>query len=530
MAEATRKGRRRKPSSSSLGALVMSRMDALHMPTEVFARRLGVSRTTVWRLLQGKTAFSNRVTLADLCRSLEFEGSERRAFVQAYERERLGHSRAHRGAKRRLAPGAGTGTDEVRPAEGATATPPARFGAFLAARIARAGLSHHQFAQAVGVAPSTLSRVLRGKIRMTHTLDVRAIAHILELDRTDRRLLGELAMDAGVIALGVSAAPPNLPFLGLERSLGRTLDDIDREVISLRERRNRGEVAVAYGEARALFSRLFDYPLPVTTMVKSPELARVKLRVGFEHCEAQAAALRWYERAVEMKRTLDRMEADVLRHFPPRELASEYGHLVNLRAPLLREQPAASHGAAGGPDESIWQFTWAFESLMPWIVEPTLKVELLRNRAHTYLLRRGDGDLARWRTDLTTAASVAAAIRGPDREAFRALVEYSWGEGYKRLAYALGLTPRQRAQHVRQAMDALAAGNAEFRTRPQWQGYSLLARIAAAQCVAWQDLDEALRQGEQLRADALRTYPALAQKVDRTMSLARQIAGTRRAP
>ncbi len=524
MAETTRKGRRRKPSSSPLGALVMSRLDALHMPTELFARRLGVSRTTVWRLLLGKTAFSNRVTLADLCRSLEFVGDERRAFVEAYERERLNHSaRARREAKRRLAPGVETGTDAMPPAEVATATPPARFGAFLAARIARAGLSHHQFAQAVGVAPSTLSRVLRGKIRMTHTLDVRVVAHALALDRTDRRILGELAVDAGVIALGVSAAPPNLPFLTLERSLGRTLDDIEREVISLRERRNRGEVAAAYGEAHALFRRLFDYPLPVTTMAKSPELARVKLRVGFEHCEAQAAALRWYERAGEMMRTLDRMEADVLRHFPPRELASEYGHLVNLRAPLLREQPAAAHGSAGGPDESIWQFTWAFESLMPWIVEPILKVELLRNRAHTYLLRQGDGDLARWRTDLTTAASVAAAIRGPEREAFRALVEYSWGEGYKRLPDMPGLTPRQRAQHVRQAMDALAAGDADFRTRMHWQGYSLLARIAAAQCVAWQDLDEALRQGEHLRADALRTYPALAQKVDRMMSSARQL-------
>ena len=502
----------------------MSRLDALHMPTELFARRLGVSRTTVWRLLQGKTAFSNRVTLADLCRSLEFTGDERRAFVEAYERERLSHSaRARREAMRRLALGVETGTDAMPLAEDVTATPPARFGAFLATRIARSGLSHHQFAQAVGIAPSTLSRVLRGKIRMTHTLDVRVVAHVLALDHTDRRILGELAVDAGVIALGVSAAPPNLPFLTLERSLGRTLDDIEREVISLRERRNRGEVAAAYGEAHALFTRLFDYPLPVTTMAQSPELARVKLRVGFEHCEAQAAALRWYERAGAMMRTLDCMEADVLRHFPPRELASEAGHLVNLRAPLLREQPAAAHGSAGGPDESIWQFTWAFESLMPWIVEPTLKVELLRNRAHTYLLRQGDGDLARWRTDLTRAASVAAAIRGPEREAFRALVEYSWGEGYKRLAYMPGLTPRQRAQHVRQAMDALAAGDVDFRTRPHWQGYSLLARIAAAQCVAWQDPDEALRQGEYLRADALRTYPALVQKVDRMMSSARQL-------
>jgi hypothetical protein len=249
--------------------------------------------------------------------------------------------------------------------------------------------------------------------------------------------------------------------------------------------------------------------------------------VGFEQCEAQAASLPWYERAATMIQTLDRMEQEVLGGFPLNQFSSERDHLINLRAPQYRSSRHADH-AALVYGEDIKELTHAIKSYQFYLYgrEPSLYVELLRNRAHLYLLSR---DQARWRKDLEAADQAAHTMSGAVGEQFRALVTYSWGEGYKRSAIAPGVSLRDRQRLSRTGIDLLQRGRDVFVRHPNWEGYALLARIAEAQCLTWLDANAALHVTAALRETAQRQYPALVQKVNRAGRLALRVAERERA-
>jgi transcriptional regulator with XRE-family HTH domain len=515
---AGRRGRDLKPPATPLGIVLTQWLAQREISASAFAQRLGVSRTTLWRLLQGRSTFTHRLRLVDFCRALGLNGPEAEDFMAACERRvAVRPFPAGPAADRGLSGGGLSGADG----------PEAGLTAFLVEQLRVRGLSRAEFARRVAVAPSTISRILGGRVRRTHRVALDAVARALGLDETQQRRLRSLALRAGLFALRPQLVAPAPRFFALEQRMGQSLDAIEQEVDELRGRRNQGEVMPVLQRIRALFAQLYDGPAPTSDLARAPELVSAMLRVGLEYCEAQAAALNWYARVPCMIRTCDRMAEEVLQHlpFPPKRFVSEYGHVINLRAPQYRNwRPISSSRPKRDAHEGIWELTWALDHLMPHLHEPTLQLELLRNRAHTYLV---SGDARNWVADLEAAQAILDRIERGERGAFQALVTYSWGEGYKRIAALpqLGREHQRRYAHV--AMERLQDAVVQF--PPEWAGYALLAKIAEAQCLMWLDPDETLRRVELLRAEAQSIYPALAAKIERTAEQAKQHRRERQA-
>lgn len=512
MTHTTRPGRPRKAPTSPLGALIARKMDARGISAQTLAARLAISRATLWRLMSGVEASSRRVTGESLCRALELTGVEQSAFMRECARYVTSPTfLAGDLPDRRTAGAAAHGADSSQlhtPEVGAEDTPRLRFGRFLRACLRAKGVSQSWLARQIKVAPSTISRLARGKLATTHRVEAEAICRALDLNAMDRRAFFALAAEAYLMPLAVRTALVQLRFRALEQRAGVSLEEVESEVVKLRARRNQGDVKVSYRRAKALFEAMFQSHTPITRLIRSPELARAKLLVGFEYCEAQAAYLNWYSRVPHMIATLNTMESEVIVYFPPSAFASERGHLLNLRGPLYYKRPDRYY-TTDGLDETISELTHALIGIRT--DAPSLWVELLRNRAHAYLLH---DNVQAWQDDLQTARRVASGIQGHERERWQALVEYSWGEGYKRLANWRALQRDTRQRYVEKALHALLEGEAVFHRYHAWQGYELLARIAQAQCLILQDADEALRRVEALRAAAEGFYPSLLAKID----------------
>jgi len=508
-------GRPRKKPASPLGILIVEQMDMRGISGPTLARRLNISRATLWRLLQSKGESSRRITVESLCRALDLIGDERDAFARACARCVENASQGEQG----IAASEETGVATHDLDSGRDGSPILKFGRFLEVRLRTMGRSQSWLARQLKVAPSTISRLARGKLATTHTVDVDSMCRALELSVMDRRAFLALAAEASLLPIVYRNAPAQLHFRPLERFVGQSFEDVEREVGELRESRNRGEVAESYRRAKVLFEALFDSPVSAPRVARSAEFARAKLHVGFEYCEAQAAYLGWYARVPMMIETLSRMEAEVIFQFPTKAFASEHGHLLNLRGPLFYKRPNAST-MPNRFGESIRELTRALEHMRWDYSEPTLQVELLRNRAHAHLLRGEAGDIRKWQDDLEMARRVASGIQGGEGETFQALVEYSWGEGYKRLATSRGRYLPDRKHYASKALNVLPAGAAVFHRYHYWEGYELLARIAEAQSLMLYDADEALRRVDALRATADVVYPSLLAKIDRAAMLA----------
>jgi transcriptional regulator with XRE-family HTH domain len=520
----SRRGRHAKEPLTATGALIVARLNEANLSTAQFATRLGVSRTTVWRLLQGRTSVSYSVSIGDICRALALSGEDEAAFVHAYIAS-LGQP-ATRGRATATAPTRASASDAMyHPAETPTDSNERaareRLRVFLRERRKERQLTFAALAERLDIKPSTLVRLLRGEVQRTHAFSADRVIASLRLEGMARRQFLTLAAEAGLFAVSFGFPTAVGRFLSLEREMG-TLDDIEREVIALRERRNRGEVLPAAERARILFERLYDHTPLTSSQRQSPELAHVRLLVGFEYAEAQAASVPWYERAASMIGTLNRMEREVLLQFPPKQFPSEYGHVINLRAPQYRSSRDADHKELIF-GEDMRELTRAIEDYRRYLDrrEPSLYVELLRNRAHLYLL---SGDQAKWRADLEAAERVASSMSGAEGEQFRALVIYSWGEGYKRSAIAPGISARERQRLSLKGIEWLRRGRDVFERHVNWEGYALLAGIAEAQCLTWLDADAAIGATDALTETARLQYPALVQKVARARRLALRVA------
>jgi transcriptional regulator with XRE-family HTH domain len=509
--ESSRRGRPVKTPLAPIGALIAARLKETTLSPAQFATRLGVSRTTIWRLLHGKTSVSYSVSVTDICRALALSGEDADAFILAYTACLYRETTVDM---------AGRGALEI-PAELSEISAREHLRIFLREQRRKRNLTFAALARELGIEPSTLVRLLRGEVRRTHAFTADHVISSLRLEGIARRQFLRLAVQAGLFAVSSGFSATAGRFLSLERAIG-TLEEIEQEVIALRERRSRGEVLRAAERARSLFERLYDHTQLTSLQRQSPELARVRLLVGFEYTEAQAASLPWYERAVSMIETLNRMEREVLLQFPPKQFPSEYGHVINLRAPQYRSSRDADHKELIF-GEDLRELTRAIDDYRRYLDrrEPSLYVELLRNRAHLFLL---SGAQAKWRADLEAAERVASSMSGAEGERFCALVTYSWGEGYKRSAIAPGVSARERRRLSLKGIKWLQRGRDVFERHVNWEGYALLASIAEAQCLTWLDADAAIRATEALSETARRQYPALVQKVTRARHLATHVA------
>jgi len=77
-----RRGRRITSPATDLGKFIQQRLDSLGITRVEFARRLGVSPSTVGRLLNGETRIVQRVSTEGICEVLELDEIDRRTFLQ----------------------------------------------------------------------------------------------------------------------------------------------------------------------------------------------------------------------------------------------------------------------------------------------------------------------------------------------------------------------------------------------------------------------------------------------------------------
>lgn len=505
MARTRHGGRPMHTPASEPGRFIARRLQELGLAQGDFAARLCVSRTTIWRMLHGKTAYTTRPALGALCDALELTSAQRTALMRLSGASDQSPA-ATTGAAPHPSATASSGLGSPEPDQMASAQ---QLRAFLKRQLKLAHMTSTSFAAQLGVTTSTVTRLLNGDAASTHRIRPQRVAAVLHLEGYDRRTFLWIAFQAGLFAVTPQAPRPRGPMAQLERRLGLALDQVAPAVAALAVRRDRGEVADVYRQTRQLFVRLFDDVTP--TLRRSAEVAQARLRVGFAYCEALAAALPWYQREAQMIAVLDRMQQEVVQYFPPTIFASEYGHIVNLRAPLYRTVDRG-RPPRGEYQACIAELTDGLEHSISPRAEPTLHIELLRNRAHTYLY---DRDSSRWRQDLEVAERLANGLRGEEGDQFRALVTYSWGEGYTHLVRQPDLVAALRRRYVQEALALLATAEPIFRRYPPWQGYALLAGIARAECLVSSAPDEAARQLRVLHREAEQHYPALTAKIAR---------------
>jgi hypothetical protein len=56
--------------------------------------------------------------------------------------------------------------------------------------------------------------------------------------------------------------------------------------------------------------------------------------------------------------------------------------------------------------------------------------------------------------------------------------------------------------------------------KSQWAGHAILSGVAEAQCLILIDPEESMRRAKSLQMEAQRIYPAIVQKIDRTINIA----------
>ncbi|MGH2514176.1 MAG: helix-turn-helix domain-containing protein [Ktedonobacterales bacterium] len=515
MAAKTPRGRPLATPTTAIGQLVVEHLRTAKLTETELAARLHVSRATLWRLLRGQTTYTNSLRVLDLCAALELDGESEAAFLRVWLDVAGPRARPTRRSAqaRALAEQVLTTREPARDVAEHTSGVAERFSAFVAEKAGAAGLSYTKLARTLGVEASTLTRLVHGTTRATHQVRAEALAEALALDAVSRRTFLRLAVEAGVFAVttGVGGAPYQTRFSALERSVGKSLDALEVEFGELQPLCDTGGALAVLPRAEWIFARLYDDGGDPTRVTKAPELARAKLRAGFLLLVAQAAALGWFDRAQAMLLTCDRMQNEVFGYLGaiPAGYETEYGHLLNQSAPLYRMIGDVRH-TMEAYDVSIRRFTYAITALEKRVRDDSLRVSFYRNRAHVYAVL---GRTKEWQADLVAAERIARTIGGPVGGAQEAMVTYSWGEGYKRLAYLDGTPPEKRRVLAGRALEALR--QARVAIPFEWSGYGLLLRVAEAQCLVWSEPEEALRQAATLHEEALRVYPSLAQKVER---------------
>lgn len=395
-------------------------------------------------------------------------------------------------------------------------TPLARF---LTSRMSALGLSRQDFATRLGTTTSTVSRLLNGQTTAARGITESRICKALELTGMNRREFLRLARAATAFTMAASVATLKHRHMDL--------DLVDDRVAELYQLMRHGEAEMVLRHAQRWHDQLAGASLSPT----DPRAAAAKVRVGLVLGAAQEVVLPWYRRAPMIIRTYERTAQEAIYPFALETVAYQYAQILERLAPLYRElgnftqsvayfDDALAFLSTGQPPQAGYNHRVLLADHVGLNVDDVeaLRSGLLRNRAHIWAVQ---GNEMLWRQDIQAAYRLAERAAPERRTVLVGLIQYSEGEGYKRLAYARRLAQADdlRARYARQALAAFD------RERPhragQWYSHDLLARVAEAQCLVWLDPNEAILQAERLRETAGRISPGMLDKIARTITHAR---------
>lgn len=492
-----RRGRPSTQPGAYLARRIADQMQRRGITQQTLAARLGVSHSTISRFLAGRIQRTHLSPLR-LADALEFRGQERARFLrdcQRQQRQRLsGDGAAQKPAAERayLRPRRARARHVASAAVGGA-------GQLVQPLLEAKGMSRREFAAALGVEESTVSRIMSGKHVTSYAVSAEGVSAALGLRGIDRREFLKRAAELGAFALVSGAVGPvSLRFRGFD------FEQFDMELRDAEQLLLDGHARQAFDRVRDLDSIIRKAPFLPTHREAATRRVDTALLVG----RTQEAVYPWGERTIHAIRTYERIDGAILSYFAPSEAPRHYAMLYERRAPLYRELAAY--------DDSIREFTLAIELFMRHIDDIGFLVTLYRNRAHVWAVQ---GNERRWLQDIHEAEQAAGRAPAEMRRRLEGLVLYSTAEGYKRLA---GTVPPEdtarRTYYARLALDYFE--KARFVAENEWAPHRLLAGVSEAQCLVWLDADEAIRRAEMWRASASEIYPSLLKKIDATVATA----------
>jgi transcriptional regulator with XRE-family HTH domain len=478
--------------STARAAAVYEAMLASGVGLTELSARLHIARSTLRRWLDGDSRATAAFSLDALCAALG---------ATSDRRQRLMTQLASSMPASHLMPAADHDRVPDMPA-GARET----LAALLRDEMRVRGLSKRKLAERLGVAPTTVTRLLNGEVTRSR-LSIEAVCDAIGFseDSMRRRELLRLAA-AGALALSVGA-----PAVLRSRSLD--LDEIGACITAVERLRAQGYPREAWTmsqapELRGLIRR-------ARALERDPQAWTASYRYDFMLATLQEQLLPWKGRRAMAIAWYERARDALLARAPANAVSHEMAQIYERTAPLYRE--------LGDFNESVWQYDYALRQRMERAEDIALAVHLWRNRAHVWAVQ---GDERRWRSDLDAARGMIARLPADMRDELYGLITYSEGEGCKRLAGQLDLTPRARRSLAAQAHSTLLRSLTQ--TREQWAAHTVVTQLSVAQALVWLDAAAARAMTEDLGPLITARFPAHVSKLEETRLAAERALGLHR--
>jgi hypothetical protein len=424
-----------------------------------------------------------------------------------------------------------------------------QLGEFIVRRLRQIKQPRKWLAAQIGVAPSTITRIVNGETQAWRKIEPTEIAEALRLSDNPesqvsrqaffalfaKTILGVAATSAAAeeIAASIrharrdfsSIATPRVP-LGIFDAQEIALSHIESD---LRNQNPQFPPARLLKEAKRLYDELQEMPLSPSEDAH----ARLVVRSGMLLAALQESVLTWgTDRPRQTTRTYNDLEAFIRRTRDPVQFSADYIRLLLRRAVLFREDEWADECYTILSGSSVTYFIQASG-------DPTAEVAVLTQRAHTLAVQE---NFPAWKRAVDRARDhvESMAVSARTRQRLHAIVDYTVGVGYKRFMWMLredDTRRREREAFARLAYDQLselrqsAFGGSSTRDINFYHpcitdSRSLLELEASAiDALVWCDPEAVPARCSALRAQARSSYPAVLGKLDRNLVLVEKILG-----
>ncbi|MGH2498255.1 MAG: helix-turn-helix domain-containing protein [Ktedonobacteraceae bacterium] len=372
-------------------------------------------------------------------------------------------------------------------------------GTFLAEHLQAKGIKRSDLARTVKVDPATVTRLIEGKTAIRDETREQ-ICLALGLNEAERLEFGRLIPKGRTADISVHKYS-NIDFECL----------IER-LLELHGYYEKGQAEYVLLEARRFYQQLRRAPFT------KEEIRAIDLqwRFGMLSGSANEAVQAWEDRVLPTINLYDLVQSDIeSTGISPKKAETYIAHIQARRAPLYRQLKDY--------DRSRREFTKALDVYSrykePRPEDRRLIVELYYSRAHVYAVQ---GKRIDWERDIQFARMWAEAEKDEMRHReLVGLVDYTEGEGFKRLAFNEYQT-FSRESREEFALKGLELFKISHMEESRWIGHRILNQVARVQCLAFIDPAAALKEAENLRTVAEQHYRSIIQKIDQVIDYARK--------